>query len=596
MIYEIRQKNLFLIPLDTEGCWFRYQHLFAEVLYTLLRRDHPESINTLHLKAAAWFDREGYPDEAVEHALQSGNMLRARELVLRHWLAVLHRGEVATLLRWLDALPENKDGADPFVPLARCWALFLSWQNTAIEPHLEQAATAYQRLVDDASLNRAQSDEIAAQLAMMRSVLARERGDHDRSVAFAEAAARFIPQEMMEGIGTAWNMLAAARAGAGDFDGAIQAYQRGISLVYQEGNLVAAYGCVYGQCMYMLIQGRLTEAEALCRSAIDRAEREGHAEFPAAGSLYITMARIELERNQLEDAEANLNNGLRIARPGGFIEAERTGRYIRAQLAALRGDLEAAVNILEDLERIVTAMDEPYVLGELSWQWAAYYIKTGDLEAAREKLQILDEKIALTKHANLLLWRGWLFPRLLVAEGRYQEAGAVLDESIRRARVANSNGELVHLLALQAVVLDALGERFHAHASLLEGMVLGAPENYIWRWLDAGPGLTPLLRDMRVDGETPQALRTYLDSLLNACRTTYSEPIQPQTGMLTDLLTPREVEILRLICQGYSNPKIANQLVVTVNTIKKHTSNIYGKLGVRSRTQAMARAHELDLI
>ena len=593
---EIRKRNLFLIPLDIEGSWFRYQHLFAEVLYTLLMRDHPGEINGLHLKAAAWFDHQGYADEAVDHTLKSGDMLRAKQMVLKHWMAFLHRGEVATVLQWLDALPEQVTRDDPSVLMARCWALFLSWQNTAIEPVLEQADLAYQRLLGDGVLNAAQSDQIAAQLAMMRSVLARERGEHDKSVAYAEEAAGFIPQEMMEGIGTAWNMLAAARAGAGDFEGAIQAYQRGISLVYEEGNLIAAYGCVYGQAMYMIIQGRLTEAERLCQSAINRAEREGHGEFPAAGSLYITMARIELERNQLEKAQANLNSGLRIARPGGFIEAERTGRYVRAQLAALQGDLETAVNILEDLERIVTAMDEPYVVGELSWQWAAHYIRTGDLKAARQKLQVLDEKIALTKHANLLLWRGWLFPRLLTAEGRYQEALAALDESIQRTRAADSKGELVHLLALQALVLDALGEKLPARTALLEGLALGSPENYIWRWLDAGLQLAPLLRGLRADSGTPQAFLPYLDSLLDACRNVYGEAAQSQPQNLSDPLTPRELEIMRLICQGYSNPEIASQLVVTLNTVKKHTSNIYGKLGVSSRTQAIAQVHDLDLL
>jgi LuxR family maltose regulon positive regulatory protein len=241
-------------------------------------------------------------------------------------------------------------------------------------------------------------------------------------------------------------------------------------------------------------------------------------------------------------------------------------------------------------------MDEPYVIGELSWQWAVYYIKIGDLEAAREKLQILDEIIALTRHGNLLLWRGWLFPRLLVTEERYLEARAALDESIGHARAANSRGELVHLLALQAVVLDALGEQLSARAALLEGLALGAPENYIWRWLDAGPGIELLLQDLRAGDDTPKTLHSYLDSLLEASQDTFGEPESPQTRMLPDLLTPRELEIMDLICKGHSNPEIASHLVVTLNTVKKHTSNIYGKLGVSSRTQAIARVHDLGLI
>ncbi len=506
LLDEIRKRNLFLIPLDTHGRWFRYQHLFAQVLYALLERDHPDEIGALHLRAAAWFESEGYPYEAVDYALRSGDMVKAREQVLKHWMPVLHRGEIATVLRWLDALPESGYESDPSVPLARCWALFLSWQSSAIGPHLEQADNAYERLVGEGSLSGEQQLLVAAQLAMMRSVLARDRGEHARSVAHAEDAARLLPTGTVEGIGTAWNMLAAARAGAGDFDGAIEAYERGIALAQAEGNLIGAYGCTYGQAMYMLVQGRLNEAKELCRTAIDRAVREGHGDIPAAGWLHIAMARISLERDRLEEAGAYLKTGLRIARAGGFGEAVRSGRYLSAQLAAARGELDAAADIFHDTAQIVNAMDEPYLIGELNWQWAVLCINAGDLEAAREKLQVLEETIATTQHANLLLWWRSLFPRLLVAEERYVEALTALDESIRGARTVNGNGELIRLLALQALALDALGDRIPARAALREALTLGAPGGYIWRWLDAGPRIGPLLRDLRADHDTAQAL------------------------------------------------------------------------------------------
>jgi LuxR family maltose regulon positive regulatory protein len=564
VLEEIQKSNLFLIPLDTNGSWFRYHHLFAEVLYALLERDHPGEIGALHLKAAAWFESEGYFDEAVDHAFRSGDMAQAREQVLKHWIPVLHRGEVATVQRWLDGLPESKNGTDPSVPLA--------------------------------SLSGEQRDLIAAQVAMMRSVLARDRGDHTMSVAYAEEATRLVPSELMEEFGTQWNMLAAARAGAGDFDGTIEAYERGITLSLAEGNLIGAYGCIYGQTMYMLLQGRLHEAERLCRSAIERAVCEGHGDFPAAGSLHIAMARIELEQNHLDEAGAYLDTGLRIARPGGFGEAVRTGRHLRAHLATAHGDLDAAAAIFQDTAQIVNAMDDPYLTGELNREWGMLCIKAGDLDAAREKLHILEEKSATTQHANLLLWRRWLFPRLLCAEGRYEETLTALDESIRCARAVNGDGELIRLLPLQAVALDALGDRRSARSALREALALGAPGGYIWRWLDAGPELEPLLRDLREDGDASQVSQSYLASLLDAFSATYGQSIQPQAGELLDPLTPRELEILRLICNGYSNPEIAGELVVTVNTIKKHTSNIYGKLGVRSRTQAIARARQLNLL
>ncbi|MCP4537487.1 MAG: hypothetical protein GY832_10105, partial [Chloroflexi bacterium] len=505
MLDAIRKSNLFLISLDTEGRWFRYHHLFAQVLHVLLERDHPDEIDALHLKAAAWFESEGHPDEAVGHALRSGDMARASELIVKNWPPVVQRGEIATVLRWLDALPESRTESDPSVPLARCWALFISGKSLAIEPYLEQATSTFERLVDNGTLSGAQKGVIAAQLEMMRSVLARGQGDHARSVAHAEQAARLVQQEMVEGIGTSWNMLSAARAGAGDYDGAIEAYERGIVLAHAEGNLIAAYGSTYGQAMYMLLQGRLNEAEGICLPAIDRAVSKGHRDFPATGWLYIAMGRIELERYRLNEAEAYLNTGLRIVRPGGFGEAERTGRYLCAHLAAARGNMDAAMDIFQDTERIVNAMDDPYLTGEINREWAVLCLKAGSLAVARTKLHILEKKIAATQHANLLVGWRWLLPRLLCAEERYKETLTVLDESIRHARVVNSNGELIRLLALRAVALNALGDHNSARSALREALALGAPGGYSWRWLNVGPRVGPLLRDLRDDRDTSQA-------------------------------------------------------------------------------------------
>jgi LuxR family maltose regulon positive regulatory protein len=593
---EFHSESLFLIPLDASGTWFRYHHLFAEVLYALLARDHPGEIDALHKKAADWFEREAYPDEAVDHAIYSGDMDLTRELVLKHWVSVLHRGEVATLLRWLDALPDELHADDPYIPLARCWALFLSGQIPAITPYLERAENTYERLLNKGNFDGVQLSLIDSHLLMIRSVLARAQGEHAMSVAHAEEATSLVPEEMTETVGTPWNILATARSGAGDFNGAIRAYQRGVERAHAEGNLVVLYGGIYGQVMYMMIQGQLNQAEELCLQAINRAVRDGHGDFPATGWLQIAMARINLERYRLEEAEAYLNSGVHIARPGGFGEAVRTGRYLRAHLAAERGDLDTAVQVFQDTARIVDAMHDPYQTGELNREWAKVYINAGDLDSAQEKLAILEEMCEVTKHAHLQLGRMWMTPRLMCAGERYQEALNSLDESIHRARDLNWSVELMRLLGLQAAVFDALGEHASAKAVLPEAIAIGAPGGYIWRWLDVGPGIEPLLRDLRDDSGTPQSFLPYLDSLLDACQAALGAQVQPQLEGRLDPLTPRELEILRLICQGYSNPEIASELVVTLNTIKKHTSNIYGKLGVSSRTQAIGRAHELNLL
>jgi LuxR family maltose regulon positive regulatory protein len=598
---EIRKANLFVIPLgritsaDTGDHWFRYHHLFAEVLRALLERDHPDEIKALHQRAAIWFENEGYAGEAVDHALRSGDMQRAKALVLEHWTSILNRGEVATVLRWLDGLPEEIERDDPSLSLARCWALFLSGQSAAIAPHLEQANDAYEGLVSEGTLDGAPQNLVAAQLAMMRSVLARSLGQHAESVSFAEEAVRLLAPATLEGAGTGWNMLGAARAGAGDYDGAIEAHRRGNELTYGEGNLAGAYMSTYGRAMYLIIQGRLNEADEFCRSAIERGLREGHGDLPVAGWPHVAMARIELERYRLDQAEAYLDDGLRIARSGGQGELLRAGRYLRAHLAAARGNQDGAIEILQDTERIVDAIDDPYLSGELAWEWATVCLNTGDLDGARTKLADLERMCTAIRHANLLMARDWLTAWLLCAEGRNEKALAELAEAIHRARASNSTGTLVRLLALQAVALDATGKREPARSVLREAVELGAPGGYVRRWLDAGPSIAPLLRDLREKDRIPPALFPYLDSLLDACRSVFGDAALQPAGDMLELLTERELEVLRLICAGYSNPEIADELVVTVNTVKKHAGNVYGKLGVRSRTQAAARARDLGL-
>ena len=400
---------------------------------------------------------------------------------------------------------------------------FSAGNSTAIAPPLERASEAYDRLVAEGALSGAPQNLVASQLAMMRSVLAMGRADHAESVACGEEAVRLVPAEMSEVAGTPWNMLGVARAGAGDYEGAIEAHRRGMTLTHREGNLIGYHSCTYARAMYAIIQGRLNEAEDVCRTAIERAAREGHADIPAVGWPHVALARIELERYRLDEAQACLDRGLQIARHGGFGELQRAGRYLGAHISAARGDLEGALALLKDTERIVSALDDPYVSGELAWKWATVCLHGGQWDAARAKLAELEQACAVTRHANLLLARDWLTAGLLCAEGCYAEALVGLDEAIRRVRASNSVGALIRLLAQQAVALEARGRRDSARSALREALERGAPEGYVWRWLDAGPSIAPLLRDLRDQSDTPQVLHAYLDALLDACQRAFGD-------------------------------------------------------------------------
>ena len=582
----IRSNNLFIIPLDEHGHWFRYHHLFAELLHAALQSEYPEQLADLHRNASAWLAAEGFIDEAVKHALRSGDMAYAKAQIVQHWAATVHQGKVSTVLRWLDALPGEFSQHDLDVALARCWALHLSGQTPAIAPCLDAA----EKLSSTVTLPTPQRGIIVSQLAMMRSVLARANGDHVAAVAHAEAAVNVVPQYVLYAAGPAWNMLGAARAGAGDLDGAIDAFEHGIELAYTGDNLLSAFVSTFGQAAYLVQQGQLNIAVEKCRAALARAEQDGQADFPAVGLLHIVLARLALERQALDVAESHLAAGLQITRLGGFSEAIRFGRYARAQLAGAQGNYEQARAIFEETEPVILAMDDPYLTGELNREWAIVCLLANDLERAQQRLTILSKKSAITQHPQLQIAHDWMSARMWIEAACYDNALNVLNDLSHYLHAANSYGELIRVLVLQAVAFAGKNDQGAAHEALARAAELGTTQNYVRRWLDAGPQVAPLVKHFRDDAGSTE--RAYLDQVLTACQMTFGVKPAPAGHTLSE----RELDVLRLIDEGYSNRAIADELVVTLHTIKKHTSNIYGKLGVTSRTQAVARARELNLL
>jgi LuxR family maltose regulon positive regulatory protein len=347
--------------------------------------------------------------------------------------------------------------------------------------------------------------------------------------------------------------------------------------------------------MYLAQQGQLNTAIEKCRSALARVGQDGQANSPAVGLLHIALARLALERHALDETEAHLTIGLQLTRPGGFSEAVRFGRYTRAQLASAQVNYEQATAIFEEAEPVILAMDDPYLTGELNREWAIICLQADDLDSARQHLAILAEKCTVTRHPQLQIPYKWMTIRLLNSASRYDDALAALDDLIHHLRTTNSYGDLIRLLALQAVALAGINNRNAAQDSLWEAVDLGAEQNYIRRWLDAGPAIAPLVKHLRDEARSSDY--AYLDQVLTACQMMFGATVASSPA--NDLLSPlseRELDVLRLIDEGCSNRAIADQLVVTLHTVKKHTSNIYSKLGVASRTQAVARARELNLI
>jgi LuxR family maltose regulon positive regulatory protein len=378
---------------------------------------------------------------------------------------------------------------------------------------------------------------------------------------------------------------------------AIAAFERGIDLAYRGGNVLSACVAAFGRTSYLLHQGRLVQAEADCRALLERVAQDGHADLPALGLLHLGLARIAFEQNRLDLAEILVAEAQAVGRDGGFSEMLRFGRYVHARLAAARRDCTTARAVLADAERVVVALADPQLAGEVAGEWATLELTCGTAADVRERLVQLEAAFAATGHADLRCGLDWLRARLACDELRYHDAIAILQPALERARLASSRGELLRLLVLHGVALAGTGSTGPARVALGKALAIGVVEGFVRRWLDAGPAVQPILGDLRQDSTLPAPQAAYLEQLASALQAAYFAGGEPAAiGSALDVLSERERDVLRLIAAGHSNRQIAEQLIVTLHTVKKHSSNIYGKLGVTSRTAALARARELGLL
>lgn len=359
IIEALTTDNLFVIPLDYSGEWFRYHHLFAELLHALLLRDFASEILELHLRAAAWYRELGYLAQAAEHVFRSGDQEQAKRYVVDHWNAMLHRGRVNTVLKWVNRLPDEMAQEDVYLALANCWARYLTGRTPTMEPYVQDAEASFKHMVDQDTLRGEQRGFVESQVYMMRSALLLSQGQFAESVRYAERAVEVVPPDIGIAAGPAWNLLGAARVGTGNIDGGIEAYQHGMGIAYDAKNYLSAFAAVFWSTVYLIRQGRLNEAHQSCHQAYDRAVQDGLTEFPAFGLLFVAPALIALERNQLDEARELVEQG------GGFSEALRYGRTIRARLHLALGEVEMAISMLEDVERIVMATGEPRAIAEM---------------------------------------------------------------------------------------------------------------------------------------------------------------------------------------------------------------------------------------
>ncbi len=579
----LEHANLFIYPLDDRRYWYRYHHLFADLLRHRLQEVYPHQVITLHLRASQWYEQTGFTGLAVRHALAAQAFDRAAELVEQVAPAMIQRSELARFLTWLDTLPQNEVHARPMLGLYHVLGLFLNGQIAQASNNLKaiQARVA----VDEAK----QSPEVRGHIAAMQAYLVRLNGDFASTVALSRQALDHLPKQAALPRAMVNLNLAIAYYFQDEFESASPLLTEIIATGQTAQLMANTLFAIYLNTQLLRSQGHLQQALQLCQEGLQLVTRRGWQDFPAVGILFVTLGELLRERNELSAAAEYLEKGIKLGQEGGHPHILITGHVWQAWLRHTQGDVTGSQESIRAAVELVQPrqVSRLWPLPSAACYQARLWITQRNLARASQwaedsGLNQADAPIAYSYEAEY-----FTLSRLLIAQGNLARAESLLLRLHQAAAAAERNGSLIEILILQALTFAAQRRNEDALSSLAQALGQAEGEGFVRIFLDEGAPMVALLRQA-VAHET---YASYALHLLDALGETATAP-----QLLIDPLSERELEVLRRVAAGYSNQDIARELFVAGSTVKKHVHNIYAKLGVGSRTQAVARARELGLL
>ena len=620
LLEEAERAGLFVVPLDEVRGWWRYHHLFADLLRARLQAEQPGRVSELHRNAAAWYAERGLADDAIRHAVTAGEMTWAARLIEQYFDERYYlSGEGTTLQRWLTALPDDLVRSRPRLLLARGQLAIASGRVEEMEPLLDAAERAAPGVAGEPfepTVGPAGSMlvNVPALIALRRGFLAQLRGDAEAGAAFA---ARGLA-ECREGewllSSTARGFLAMAEWLQGRLAEAERAFASSTAGWQAAGQpaLTAWHRVQLAQVQRAL--GRLDAAVQTYEQALEAIAVPGRPLPPTAGPVYLGLAEVAYQRDELDRALEYVTEGIALSRQFLYGPSPAPGWVTLAWIRQATGDLAGALEAIGEAEHA-----SPVPAGLLypaPAQRARLLLAQGDVAAAARwthetGLHAEDEPRYPQEPGYLVL------ARVLLAQERATEALTLLDRLHAAAAAQDRTGSLIEIGALRALALAASSQATDAVNVLAGALTLAGPRGYVRVFADEGPPMAALLGRLiaaqragsgfqggsgfQVDqaGSGFHAAASIPLGYLARLRSAFgAEPAAPHAAAvpgLIDPLTSRELEVLQMLAAGKSNQAIAGQLVVTLDTVKKHVSHVLGKLGAANRTEAVTRARELGL-
>ncbi len=595
----LERANLFLVPLDEERHWYRYHHLFADLLRARLQSIDPQRVPELHRKAAAWYEKYGLISDAVHHALTAGEAVWAARLVEQHSEEILRRGEGETLRGWLAALPRQVVRSRPRLALAQVIAAFNAGHLQAAEPLLRDAERALAISPNEPyepSIGKEMSMlvNVPASIALLRASLATLQGDAERTNELVRWAQDHMAEdEQGPRISVRWN-LAQADWMRGRLAEAEHAFANIVAVGRDAGepHLTLTAGSVLGHIQQA--QGHLEAAFRTYQGGLEFAARMGPTVVLSAAVAHVGMAEVLYERNQLDQALHHAGEGISLGQQLTSTQALATGLATRARIRQAMRDSVGAQEAMDEAYQVMLPAEVVSLFSPVPAERARLLLAQGDVrEAARwaeERGLQEEDELSYARELEYLV-----LARILLAQNMPEKALSLLERLGTAAKAQARIGSVIQVQVLQALGFQAAGKADQAMKVLAQTLLEAEPEGYIRTFVDEGRPMAALLHSALSRGVTPDYTSRLLASFPSVGRKVEASP-HPVTFSFNTPLSERELEVLRLLATGASNEEIAGELSIALTTARKHVSNIISKLGVNNRTQAVSRGRDLGLL
>jgi LuxR family maltose regulon positive regulatory protein len=610
----LEHANLFIVPLDEERRWYRYHHLFADLLRQRLHQTQPEQVPTLHIRASEWYEQNGFTDEAIEHALRAEDYGRTAHLIEGHVDAMWMHGEHTRLRRWLAGLPVELVFSKPHLCILHAWNLFTSGQQDAAERSLQAAEKALEpslvlspvegsdRVTETSPMERDQppgSDRMRIQgrAAAIRAFLASYRGDVQEINRYSRQALEYLPEQDLTWRSTATVALGDAYSFGGELAAAHRVRLEALEASKAAGNTYMILIASMKLAVTLRQQGWLERVIEICQQQLQLAQEIGMPQAPVVGWSLAIWGEALAELNDLDRAIHQAMKGVKLTERGKNAMVIGWSNLCLIRVLFSTGDIAGAEEIIQKMENIARQHDvPPWITNPMAAWQARIWLAQDKLDAASQwagerGLDADGDPTYLHEVEYIVL------ARILIAQGRLDETARLLPRLLEAAEAGGHTSRAIEILILQALAFQAESDTTRAMAALERALTLAEPGGFIRIFVDEGPPMARLLYEAVTRGIAPDYVRRLL-AKFPVAEPGQTDPSKSQApeSIMVEPLSERELEVLQLIAEGLTNPEIASRLFLALNTVKAHTRNIYGKLDAHSRTQAVAKARALGVL